>query len=884
MASTPLYRPMKNRGTSFYAFPGAGDDIAIAYQNQNQKMYFSKYALINIPIDNSSTNDITPKYFNFDAAFNRSESSTSSSSFNDRLVESLRNYVANHEITMKESRINNTEYFYNQNVLSTPTERIFWKWAKKLNLIEFEPANVGDEYFGNLIDFERRDATDDSYFPEILWRERAVVDYRIVDFYETDNLVYINKMEIEFTGSVNYKVGDIIKLNIPNYLDFNVVVLYVIPISGVRGQRVIIDLYSTDNSNPTLNVGTSTLVYNKLIQYVGEVNGVNNVQEANRSYTEVYAHIPDHTGQTPDVLFRTTYDENYSPNLQFPIQPGQIQPEIVGAEIYANPIVASPQNYPGDYYGQFDTEFYTYETASGDQLRRSGDYYGVRGTVDNPLFDGSGIDGISMDFDISHYVKMNVIGEEITNFDQFNALMVNNQVPKDFEYNAILWYYTVEDELGNKVSNLYGVSFVDNPVNNEIASEANLKIQSVKKFVSTDLQDGTAYMHSLNLNYNIINENTQDTYNPEAINSLYSFNLYNEAMRKLSIANDSFMKILVSHSNLQTDVLNLKQLIYTQSDLSTINSKINNLDKLLNLYQTNQITSTNSIEVILDNVTSPPSIKLNSKDTLYERCDTIYTSDMYNTSGIIAVNTMVPNHKNLLIRVNNDDTVKSDIGDGNLSIVLSKDLKPLQSVTIIVAGIDKSLENKKLDIFINRDTNTNNGATYTIQNKLIGDVNLPVLGKTVGDGVNAAKWMQAFDYSIKMDGYNMVVDSNAHMKILLDVSDWDVSLTKGDTLLLTNFIIDNGGVKQDLSDQFNIYDVGFEGVDGKFYYKIILDVGTSELFQNINSIFNDRTSTTNRLLSKPSIKLNIGSKITITKIGDDSIFSDDDYLIEVQSL
>ena len=356
MASTPLYKFQKKSGTSFYAFPGAGDDIATAYQNQNYKMYFSKYTLVNIPIDNSSTTDVSPKYFDFDNAFERSSNSTTATSFSDRVVESLRNYVANHEVTMKESRINNTEYFYNQNLLSTPSEKIFWKWAKKLNLIDFEPANIGDEYFGNLIEFERNDNSDETYFPEILWRERKVVEFSIIDYYETYNLVYINKLELEFTGSVNYKIGDIVNLNIENYLDYNTRILYVYQSSGQRGQRIIVDITTTINSNPSVNKGTCTLVYEKFVKYIGEVNGTNNVQEANRSYTEVYAHIPDHTGQTPDILFRTLYDANYSPNLQFPIQPSQIQPEIVGAEIYSNPIVSSPQNYPGDYYGQFDSE------------------------------------------------------------------------------------------------------------------------------------------------------------------------------------------------------------------------------------------------------------------------------------------------------------------------------------------------------------------------------------------------------------------------------------------------------------------------------------------------------------------------------------------------
>ena len=39
---TPLYKALKENGTTFYAFPGAAEDISAAYQNSNYKMYFSK--------------------------------------------------------------------------------------------------------------------------------------------------------------------------------------------------------------------------------------------------------------------------------------------------------------------------------------------------------------------------------------------------------------------------------------------------------------------------------------------------------------------------------------------------------------------------------------------------------------------------------------------------------------------------------------------------------------------------------------------------------------------------------------------------------------------------------------------------------------------------
>ena len=57
MAHTPLYKRLKNRGTSFYAFPGAAEDISASYQNENFRMYFSNYVLLNFPKQNLSAGE-----------------------------------------------------------------------------------------------------------------------------------------------------------------------------------------------------------------------------------------------------------------------------------------------------------------------------------------------------------------------------------------------------------------------------------------------------------------------------------------------------------------------------------------------------------------------------------------------------------------------------------------------------------------------------------------------------------------------------------------------------------------------------------------------------------------------------------------------------------
>ena len=116
MASTPLYKFLKPNGTTFYAFPGAAEDISAAYQNSNYKMYFSKYALLNFPKQNTNPGpQLDPIYFDFENSFEGSINATPPANFSDAMVNSLRNYVANQETVIRESRLNNTQYYYDTN-------------------------------------------------------------------------------------------------------------------------------------------------------------------------------------------------------------------------------------------------------------------------------------------------------------------------------------------------------------------------------------------------------------------------------------------------------------------------------------------------------------------------------------------------------------------------------------------------------------------------------------------------------------------------------------------------------------------------------------------------------------------------------------------------
>ena len=861
---TPLYKSLKTNGTSFYAFPSAAEDVSAQYMNSNYKMYFSKYVLLNLPKQNIEAGSGTaskPVYFDFGNAFKKSVTAGLPTDFKDQIIESLRNYVANQEVVIRESRLNNTNYYYDNNALETTTEKIFYKWAKKLNIIDFEPAIPDDEYFSSIAEFQSANINDPEYFPEYLWKERELTAWDIKTS-NNDN----NQLQIEFNGTTNFRVGDIVNIYKTSSDGINVKVNNIIAPDGTLGQLVTFNTEFTDQYNG----GEAKLVYNRLVQYIGEVNGISNVQEANRSYTEVYAHIPDHTGQTPDILFRTMYDVNYKPKLSFPIIPSQYQAEIMGAgenQGFSSPIVNSPLNYPGSYLGQFDTLDWTYETAPGDSIRRSGAYYGVTGDTNTPVVNGNTIDGITMDFNSAHYVKMNILGRNLTNFDQFNALSVNNLPPSDFEFNAILWYYTVEDSAGNQKSNLYGISFLDNPDNNVIEGEAGLRFPVYKKFVTNGNQDGTSYAFSLNLNFNIINENPVDSYNPEAINSMFSMNLFNQSMSRLSATNDSFLNLIAEQGVVRDEVNALKGLIYTQTDLVTINSKIQNLENLLRLYSTNQIVATDTINV--STVTgTPPTIRLEAVNTSYERVYVYNATDMYNTQGVIPANLAVPNNRDFLVNFTNNDEVQLSFTASNLTFVLDRDLYYRQSVDFMIDASEFSSQNKKLDIYMRSDIS--NTTTQNTEVLIVGDINLPVYYNTSLQNPNSAYLWKDFKFNIDFTK-KITLEPGNKLKVYFDMDSNIVSnsIKVGDVLTLNNLFVGTASV-YDYSGQYPVIaNTSFVEFD------ISSNLSLVNYATSINSYPIVLHGTASSLLSNiPYFSLNKGKKIRLTRVSDSTVLKE----------
>ncbi len=890
---TPLFKGLKENGTSFYVFPGAAEDISASHQNQNYKMYFSKYVLINMPKQNLvDLGGTQSEYKKFDFGTFSTVSPTQPNNFSDQVIESLRNYVANHEVTIRGSRLNNTEFYYDPTALETTSEKIFFKWCKKLGIISLEPSIPQDEYFDNLNEFERKNLNDDAYFKEYLWKERETSQYSVSNIDTTGNL------ELTLDGMSNIRTGDILELT--NILDSSLI-SEIGDLPRIRVLSTSIDI--NDNHVITLDISISfgtysstglkvNVYYQTLVKYIGEVNGVSNVQQANKSYSEVYAHVPDHTGKTPDILFRTIDDQNYKPGLIFPIRPNQYQPEIIGAELFSSPIVNTPLSYPGSYYGQFDTPDFTYEVSNGDSIRRSGDFYGVSGDINTPIVDGNTIDGITIDFNTDHYVKMNIEDRTISTFDQFNALEVNNSPPEDFDFNAILWYYIVEDINGNKRTNLYGITFLDNPENNPIPSEVGIKFPSYKKLVSNGTQDGTAYAFALNLNWNIISDNVIESYNPDAVNSMFSMNLFNKAMSKLGSINDSFLNVISEQKTLSDEIGNVRQLLYSQADFNSINSRLSNLDNLLRLYSSNQMISSDTIEVELITEVSPPVIKQNNIDRGYSSIETYYTGAMYSSIGSIPIQINTPKFKDFMIKIVNNDEVSFDL-DENLKILITSDLSFRQSLDIVISGTDISSQNKKLDIYL---TTTNpldgqipNDETVEgeiisgtpVETLIIGDIDLPIFYNLQTSQQNSAKSWSNFQFGIDFNQDIIILPDN-NLQLNLDGNQYIVSnsIKEGDYLVINNLFVGTTSVF-DFSGQYMVSDVGTGSqitLDTNINEDLV-SYATGQLPMTIHG------ASSSLLSNVPFLSINKGQWIRITRTNElDQIPINEKYLIDIRNI
>ena len=137
MATTPLIRTPQVDGGTFYTFSSAARDLSKTLNNENTRLVFSKFALLNIPNFNKlSFTDFGTfeNYMQFDTIDGMIWNGGLKADPNVNWTESLQNYTLN----LEELILSDPDF--DPNVKQSPAERIFFKWLKETGAMRFRAA------------------------------------------------------------------------------------------------------------------------------------------------------------------------------------------------------------------------------------------------------------------------------------------------------------------------------------------------------------------------------------------------------------------------------------------------------------------------------------------------------------------------------------------------------------------------------------------------------------------------------------------------------------------------------------------------------------------------------------------------------------------------
>ena len=468
------------------------------------------------------------------------------------------------------------------------------------------------------------------------------------------------------------------------------------------------DTYSTGNGTPTPR-------YDRIVQYVGEIDVVNSVQNSDNAYSEVYIHVPTGDGATPYVLFKTVADENYYPDRTWthnpadPLDTEYIQGRDSASGLYGpnglpklaifdQDVLGEPGVSGTSSTGAFTSNWYSprdeansyfsdpsFFDSSNYEIEKYVAATGLGGyTV---TYKRSNLDGVQIDFEPSSYKAIqNYVG--ITTIEEWNGTPSTTS----FEFNVVLVYYDVYDPNNptDSETNLYGILFLNDP---EPVSTNAAKLPNFKKFKPDPITklNGNSYGFKINLKFDT---DVESTGVEQAINDYSSFSLsiFMDAATVLQDAaknlNDRTLEIM----GLQNEVSALKDLIINTDDSEEIKQRLTTVENSL---QANQALFENTQDIL-------SLIEKNSdniQDILQNQTSITmsYNLDLLKDGDGTSVDRSVPN----ILRV---DVTQQDYNIGGNSLFT---LNPVAGNTI------------PLEIYTNYLKHKNNGLSITATNDIV---------------------------------------------------------------------------------------------------------------------------------------------------------------------
>ncbi len=148
--ATPLLKPLRVQGGTFFTFASAAKDISKTFTDDNARFVFSKYALLDLPkagipqnLDNSVVWQALDSFGGGSSSGSPIATNVNADS-NFNFAQAFQSYALNFEQLVLDSQ-NNFNEAYDETILPTSAERIFWHFMKNLNAIRWQDANTTNE-------------------------------------------------------------------------------------------------------------------------------------------------------------------------------------------------------------------------------------------------------------------------------------------------------------------------------------------------------------------------------------------------------------------------------------------------------------------------------------------------------------------------------------------------------------------------------------------------------------------------------------------------------------------------------------------------------------------------------------------------------------------
>lgn len=364
--------------------------------------------------------------------------------------------------------------------------------------------------------------------------------------------------------------------------------------------------------------GTPNPRYERIVQYIGDIDVVNSVQNSENAYSEVYIHIPTGDGGTPYVLFKTVADENYYPDrtwTHLPPDPtdteylqgrdsasglygpnGLPKLAIFDQDVLGEPGVSGTSatgSFTNNWYSPRDeaNSYFTDPTFFDGSTYEIEKYVAASGPSGYSVtYNRSNLDGVQIDFDPASYKAIqNYVG--ISTIEEWNGTPITTS----FEFNAVLVYYDVYDPNNptDSETNLYGILFLNDP---EPVSTNGAKLPSFKKFKPDPITklNGNSYGFKINLKFDT---DVESTGVEQAINDYSSFSLsiFMDAATVLQDAAKNLNDRTLQIANMQNEINYLKDLIINTDDSTEIKARLDVVEASL---QANQALFDNTQDIL----------------------------------------------------------------------------------------------------------------------------------------------------------------------------------------------------------------------------------------------------------------------------------------------